>query len=320
MDADLNALLDEWINATEIRAPNRRQRTLTARFLEPHLGTVESIFRGLRAETDRDVAAGRRDWPGPKPYPEGYCREIRNDVWARLKRTLSERSGAGRNPVADFVRAGGLAKPIWGDLRGAYLQNAIQLGALYVDVANDTVDITKPKIEILPLERSGMRAIRTPEHFAEIAATYWKAPIYTNTLIPAICPIVPLLIAVDGDIRFGPTQRPLMAHAVRQAFRPAEAYIRERLGEAHLPPAAVAEQAAGAIRAQGLSTEIGEVRTGAPDRDEISAAFAAFRSSTGPFRDMAAFSRFAALVRPFERVKLTFEPTEGRVSESAETL
>ncbi|MEQ8394853.1 hypothetical protein [Thalassobaculum sp.] len=322
MDAALNALLDEWVNTTEVREPNRRQRTLTARFLEPHLSAVAALFADLRAQTDRDVAAGLRDWPGPKPYPEGYCREIRNDVWARLKRLLAGRDNAAGGPIAGFLRgflrAGGLAKPIWGDLRGAYLQNAIQLGALYVDVANDTVDVTKPKIEILPLAGSGMRAIRTPEHFAELAARYWKAPVYTNTLIPAVSPIFPLLILVDGELRFGPTQRPLMAHAVRDGFRPAERYLDGRLDDPHLLPAPVAEQVAESIRGDGLDPAVGAVRTGRPDPADFTAAFAAFRSSSGPFRDIAAFNRFAALFRPFERVMLASGRPGLVPSESAE--
>jgi hypothetical protein len=32
-------------------------------------------------------------------------------------------------------------------LKGRYFQNALQLGNLYVDVANDTVDTAKPKLE-----------------------------------------------------------------------------------------------------------------------------------------------------------------------------
>lgn len=320
MDAALKTMLTGWIDACEPREPNRRQRTLTERFLKPHLEAVERFFLALRAETDADVAAGRRDWTGAKAYPEGYCREIRNDVLARLRREMSRAGATRRHPVAEFIRAGGLVKPLWGDLRGVYLQNAIQLGSLYVDAANDTVDVTKPKVEILPLTESGMRPLRTPGHFAAVVAHYWNAPVYTNTLIPALFPIFPLLVWTDNELRLAPTQRPLMAHAILGGFRPAEDYWDGLRDGGDRMPDWMTEAALAALRRQGLDPELGVARAGPADHRQIADAFAAFRSPAGPARDSYAFSRFAALARPVERLALPPGPAAVLSPESGEIL
>ena len=53
--------------------------------------------------------------------------------------------------IREFIGKGGAFRSVWGVLREQYFQNAIQLGGLYVDVSNDTVVVTKPKVEILPI-------------------------------------------------------------------------------------------------------------------------------------------------------------------------
>lgn len=178
---------------------NRLQTALTRRFLLPVLPELETLFLAMRAETDREMAANafaRRD----KAYPYGYCLEITQDVVTNLRaRNARARSSAAR-ALSAFLKHGGVATMVWGVLRDRYFQNAIQLGSLYVDVANDSVDPLKPKVEILPMAESGLELVRDIPHFARIAERYWGVRCYANTALPALAPLFPVII-VDPDQR-----------------------------------------------------------------------------------------------------------------------
>jgi len=178
---------------------NRFQAALTRRFLQPVLPELEALFLRMRAETDRALAEGaapRRD----KPYPYGYCLEITRDVVTNLRDRGAAARCAGARALTAFFKHGGEGTLVWGVLRGRYFQNAIKLGSLYVDVANDSVDPAKPKVEILPMEASGLELVRDIVHFAEIAERYWGVRSYANTALPALAPLFPLLV-VDPQQR-----------------------------------------------------------------------------------------------------------------------
>lgn len=159
----------------------------------PVLPELETLFLAMRAETDavlKPEASARRE----KPYPYGYCLEITQDVVKGLR----VRSGAIRTPatraLSAFLKHGGVGTVVWGVLRDRYFQNAIQLGSLYVDVANDSVDPNKPKVEILPMAESGLALVRDVAHFARIAESYWGVRCYANTALPALAPLFPLIV------------------------------------------------------------------------------------------------------------------------------
>lgn len=178
---------------------NRLQAALTRRFLLPVLPELEALFLAMRAETDQEMAAGAAARRG-RPYPYGYCLEITRDVVTNLRaRNARTRSAAGR-ALGAFLKHGGAGTMVWGVLRNRYFQNAIQLGSLYVDVANDSVDPLKPKVEILPMAESGLELVRDVAHFAEIAELYWGVRCYANTALPALAPLFPVII-VDPDQR-----------------------------------------------------------------------------------------------------------------------
>ncbi|WP_304275587.1 hypothetical protein [Caulobacter segnis] len=146
----------------------------------------------MRAETDREIASNALARRG-KPYPYGYCLEIAQDVVKKLRvRNAGARSPAGR-ALGAFLKHGGVGTVVWGVLRGRYFQNAIQLGSLYVDVANDSVDPLKPKVEIMPMAESGLEQVRDVAHFAEFANLYWGVQCYANTALPALAPLFPLI-------------------------------------------------------------------------------------------------------------------------------
>ena len=122
---------------------------------------------------------------------------------------------------------------VWGALRDRYFQNAVQLGALYVDVSNDTVDARKAKVEILPMKESGLALVRDAAHFVRIASGYWDMAFYANTALPSLAPVFPM-IAVDrkGRIQIQNKSGYMMRLFGADGFHLAERWLREGAGRA----------------------------------------------------------------------------------------
>lgn len=152
----------------------------------------------LRESLDPELRAKYPYVTPEKLYPLGRCTEITETVLMVLTQRLARPSVAAERAMAAFVRSGGIMQPIWGALRGQFFQNATQMGALYVDVANDTVTVTKPKVEMMPLDEAGIVNIRDLAHFAEIAGKYWKARIIANHVAPSLAPLLPM-VAIFGE-------------------------------------------------------------------------------------------------------------------------
>jgi hypothetical protein len=176
---------------------DERQAALTAQFLLPALAEIEAALLDLRADTDQALAGKIPNYKD-KAYPYGCCHEITLDVMGRIGALAAQRRTPGQRALNDFFQHGGTGKLVWGVLRDSYFQNAIHLGDLYVDVSNDTVDVTKPKVEILPMAQSGMVLIQDAAHFARVAERYWDARAYANTLLPSLAPLFPVVL-VDAQ-------------------------------------------------------------------------------------------------------------------------
>ncbi|MBF0471711.1 MAG: hypothetical protein HQL48_10105, partial [Gammaproteobacteria bacterium] len=181
--------------------PTTQQITVTRAWLEPQRDLQLQFWRRLRHEVN-DTLRQKKPTKGGKPYPLGQCLEISKAVMARFQ---AWRQGEGipanapevvaaLEQLQAFFCAGGTVRLVWGDLRGDYFQNALQLGSWYLDVANDTVDPDKPAVEILPFARSGLEAVRDCFHYARIAKRYWQGEIYPNHLFPQLAPYFPLLV------------------------------------------------------------------------------------------------------------------------------
>jgi hypothetical protein len=217
---------------------SREQAALTKRFLTPALDRLHSLLLRLRQDVDARLTAelaGRYT----QPYPYGCCLEITNAMAEQLQALAARRDGpAEERALRAFFRHGGEVRILWGVLREQFFQNALQIGGLYVDVSNDTVDVRKPKIEILPLEESGFALVRDAFDFARIAERYWQARIYANSVLPELAPLYPM-IAVDrrGVIHIQSNAAYMLRLFGGEEFRLAEAW----LAEAPTAPDAVAE-------------------------------------------------------------------------------
>jgi hypothetical protein len=180
---------------------SRREAALTARFLNPVTPMLENLFLALRAETDMALGRNAPARYG-KPYPYGYCREITCDVLARLNARMERPRHPGERAIKVYLKQGGTGRRVWGALRDRFFQNALQMGGLYIDVSNDTVDVTKPKVEILPMDSSGFERVRDAEHFATIGERYWGVKFYANHAVPSLAPLFPMLgVDTQGRVR-----------------------------------------------------------------------------------------------------------------------
>ena len=202
-----------------------RQAALTARHLGGDGSALHGYFMALRAESDRALA-GLPPAAG-KPYPYGRCEEITRDLFTRLFQRLAQPAGPVERALRAFVEEGGVLRSVWGVLRGQYFQNALQIGALYVDVSNDTVVVTKPKVEILPIGSSGLVPVRDLDHFRQTAERYWGATLYANHLAPTLAPLLPILSVSPGRLAPGLQSACdyMIALMCRDRFRDAERWL-----------------------------------------------------------------------------------------------
>jgi hypothetical protein len=181
-----------------------RQTVLSERHLLPALPELEAFFLAVRAHADLTLEPAQPIKLG-KAYPLGQCLEISLAVMRLLELAdmsavrLSNTAAVGQEAFAAFRKAGGALRLVWGDLRGEFFQNAFQLGVLYVDVSNDTVTPTKPKVEILPFEQARLIPVADYRHFARISSRYWKHRVYPNHVLPELAPYCPLIhVTPDG--------------------------------------------------------------------------------------------------------------------------
>lgn len=227
-----------------------RQAALTERYLLPVLRELEVCLLAVRRQLDPELERLQPIKLG-KPYPVGQCLEIAEAVQARL-RTVAESdlpadATIGLRALRAFQRAGGDFRQVWGDLRGQYFQNAFQVGTLYIDVANDTVTPTKPKVEILPFDEAQFVPIRDFQHFGQLARSYWGDEIYPNHVLPELAPHCPLIhVSPSGNISLHDATQYMLAMTHAEAFRPSVAV----LCDAPMPQS-VFEQACQALRHAG---------------------------------------------------------------------
>jgi hypothetical protein len=223
--------------------PSPQQQALTDRLLQPRQAALHAFWRRAREQADGELRA-RQPFKSGKAFPLGQCLEIAQGIFNSIEKWLRDPSTLalspieqqGLNSLREFFAAGGQLRLVWGALRGQYFQNAMQLGALYVDVANDTVFRDKPPVEILPIQECGLEAIRDYFHFAEIAGKYWGGELYPNHLFPHLAPWFPWISVVPSTgIQLEAGNDYMIALTRQDSFRSALQVL-----EQSAPPAALA--------------------------------------------------------------------------------
>ncbi len=204
------------------------QAALTNTYLGGFIDEIMAYFLSLRAETDAFLAPRFPSAAG-KAYPYGRCEEITRELYERLAQHLHHPTAPIEQALRNFIAKGGIVRTVWGVLRNQYFQNAIQFGGLYVDVSNDTVFVTKPKVEILPIETCGLIPVRNLAHFRKAAELYWGGEIYANHLMPTLAPLLPMISYSAGRLRPGLQSACdyMIALMCWDKFHDAEAWLRD---------------------------------------------------------------------------------------------
>ncbi len=205
--------LIERYKAELVTPVDEKMHQLSQKHIEPNIDFIFHDLTKLRAKTDAHFLAMRERMLRGEitlildqrrkltNYPIKCCLEITRHMLKLISNHSGTYGSKGIQALQNFHREGGKVKRIWGALREQYFQNATQAGSYYIDVANDTVDITKDKVEILPLDQSGFRNIVSYDHFADVAEIYWKCRIIPNTVFPNLAPFLPMIILYgNGEI------------------------------------------------------------------------------------------------------------------------
>ncbi|MBQ4861139.1 hypothetical protein J8L98_05480 [Pseudoalteromonas sp. MMG013] len=153
----------------------------------------------LRLQADLILAPKYPTFAG-KPYPLGRCKEIRDEVYLLLK----DQSSYNNHPVLNLLKTQEQAYPnikkVWGSLRDEYFQNAMIIEQWYIDVANDTVDANKPRVEMVLSSHAGFGPITSFTQFANIARPYWQVDLYRNDVCPALAPFLPIVCVGKNNV------------------------------------------------------------------------------------------------------------------------
>lgn len=205
------------------------EQQLTERYLLPHLPALDLLFQSLRASLDVPLSQAQPVKLG-KPYPLGQCLEISRATEHCLTQlhnlNVSGAAAQGQAALLAFLRAGGTARQVWGDLRGEYFQNAFLMGTLYVDVSNDTVFSHKPKVEILPFNTARFVPVKDFRHFSQVVRSYWKAEVFPNHLLPSLAPYFPLIVAIPGgSVQLEGASNYMLALTQSEGLRPSESVL-----------------------------------------------------------------------------------------------
>ena len=232
----LKALVDMY-RAECVLPDSEPLRALTDKYITPHVDEIVRDMFDLRVETDRHfraeiargaaLAADAGTDAKPVNYPISFCLEITRHMLSLMSREPAPAHMTGLKALHDFVRAGGPVKRVWGALRGGYFQNAIQVGTFYLDVANDTVTVTKPKVEMLLMAQANFNNITSYFEFARVGQIYWKARILPNIWFPNIAPFMPAITFYDdGRMRLEARTSYMFPMNLVKGLEPAYDYVR----------------------------------------------------------------------------------------------
>ena len=226
------------------------QMELTEKWIVPALAEIETEFLEIRMAVDVELSRRFAQVPSKpeipkatKIYPEGYCLQITKHVLDEFEKRHAERPSRVSTTIDSFRRDGGHFHRVWGILRDKYFQNALQIGSLYFDVANDTVDVAKPKLEYMPMADSGFRNIASFEEYATIVESYCGGTVYPNNHFPVLAPLMPILwfderqeLSIRSSIQY------MLQMNIDSDFHAAERFLTQSPWTDRPLPEAMAEQ------------------------------------------------------------------------------
>lgn len=124
-------------------------------------------------------------------YPVGHCSIIRDGVFEKMIES---------DIIKSLLEKGVLFKHLFVILDDSYTQNAIQLGNLFIDVANDTVNPKKEAVYCELIEDIDFENLEEYNSYYEMVENYLNLKLYPNLYLPKIADIFPM-IALDAEGR-----------------------------------------------------------------------------------------------------------------------
>lgn len=172
------------------------QGELSRRWLDPVLPDFLRDVGNARRETDielrkRYARLQSREGFDIRTYPVGWCRQIRDGVWARIKSSPLLQS---------LTRQGLVFRKVFVVQRGQFFQNALQLGDRFLDAANDAVDARKPPVVCLTLSEAGVADLDSWPQFAAVAQPYNRVRLLPNRWFPLVFPVMPFLAIRESGL------------------------------------------------------------------------------------------------------------------------
>jgi hypothetical protein len=127
-------------------------------------------------------------------YPKGCCSPITRILFNALSTDSIYEQYPRLSSIRQYFKSGN-ARVIWGACRRQYFQTALQIGEWYVDVANDTVDVTKPKVEIHRMDSPDcpFEFIRDLKIYISIKESYHQVRVYRNSVFPKLVTQFPII-------------------------------------------------------------------------------------------------------------------------------
>ena len=251
------------------------QCELTEKYIVPNLPQLEAEFLEIRQTVDAKMRRRMEQATADAPlqagsnYPKGFCLPITVLAAAEFEARGSSKPSTAAKAVAAFRRAGGHVTKVWGVLRNQYFQNALQFGSIYFDVANDTVDVNKPKVEYMPMAESGFKNIESYEEFADVAERYWKCRMFPNLHFPRLAPLLPMLkLSASGVLSLESSIYYMQRMNVDSGFQAGEQFVTaSRWRERRLPGEWLDHVQD--YKREHLSSEVGTAREGVAAEDIV---------------------------------------------------
>ncbi len=176
--------------------PGTNQEWLTDRLIRPNIEAIGYLFVNIRRACDEALSEEKCEIRGE--YPIGRCGEIRDNTIKKLAELMADpsmESFPGVQFLKSFHAHGGKIKRFWAIDSGRYFQNAIQIGSIIFDVANDTVESQKPSVvAYLDIDLCPMKNITDFCEMAEVIESYWGWKVYVNDVYPVLAPLYPFLV------------------------------------------------------------------------------------------------------------------------------
>ena len=176
---------------------SKEQKELTKKYVLPIIDELMDLIILSRKEFDRGYLSSNSSKSTKtiygqidiNHYPVGHCSIIRDGVFEILKKS---------SVIKELEEKGVIFKHLFVILDSSYTQNAIQLGNLFVDVANDTINPKKEAIYCEDIEDVDFENLEDYQSYYKMVEKYLNLKLYPNLYIPKIEDIFPV-VALDAD-------------------------------------------------------------------------------------------------------------------------